>query len=210
MIKRDKRTGTQKRRKRERPKRRAPHSAATLHPDKRRGFLRVHSYLRTLFLLILFVIAVAATLYFLSPAITVSSSAALNPTDPFSTPLTILNEGLLAAHDVRARCSVIQARGAHWAELSVPPTADAPTQNLGDLRPREPATLPCALARAAETSTVVGASVTIGVSYRPDFYPWRVEKRFGFITATGPDGLLHWLPRPAGARLPAITSYDRY
>src|SRR4051794_12261048 len=192
MGNRSRKTGTPKKKKRDAPKHKARHAPTGSQANERKGFFRTTSFLRTLLFVILPLLAVAATLYALSPSLSVSSLAALNRSDPLSTPFTILNNGRLTAHHVQAKCSVIQAVDPNGKEISGLPAADAKTENLGDLHSKETATLPCSLASASGARPIISASGTIEVSYRPDFYPWRVEKRLGFITARGPDGELHW------------------
>ena len=209
MSQRSKRSGTRKKKKRFAPKRKTLRDGVDLQPNNGKGFLRSSS-LRILLFVVLLMIALAAILYVLSPSVSVSSLAALNPSDTLSTPFTVLNDGYLTAHNVQARCSIIQAVDSNGHEVSGSLTADVKTETLGSLHAREHSESLCALAAALGTPKVVSASVTIEVAYRPDFYPWRVERRFGFITGTGTDGELHWLPRPPGTRLPKIISYDRY
>src|SRR5215212_1908962 len=148
MSKGSKKTGTPKKKKRDAPKRKVLHSQTDLQPNKRKGFLRTSSSLRTLFLVALAAVVVAATLYALSPSISVSSLPALNRSDVLSTPLTILNDGFLTAHNVQARCFVIQAVDANGKEINVSSTADVKTEIIGDLHTKEPATLSCALTTA--------------------------------------------------------------
>jgi len=210
VSKKSKRTGTPKRRRRGATRGKPLHSQSGLQPDRRRGLFKTPSYLRTILLIVLCVIALAAVLYALSPRISVTSLAPLNPSDPFSTPLTILNDGYLTAHNVQAKCS-IQDRDASGSETNSSSTADMKIENIGDLRSKEPTPLPCALIPASKAIPIASAYLTVEVSYRPDFYLWRVEKRFSFITATGSDGQLHWLLQPAGSGIkPSRTSYDRY
>jgi hypothetical protein len=124
MGKGSKKTGTPKKKKRDAPKCKILHSRTDFKSNERKGFLRIPSSLRTLFFVAISAVAVAATLYALSPSVSVSSLPALNRSDTLSTPFTILNDGYLTAHHVQAKCSVIQAVDLKGNELVAhqPPT----------------------------------------------------------------------------------------
>lgn len=200
MTSKTKKAGTPRKHKRDKPKPKPAHSRSKTPPHKKGRFLGTLRSLWAIFFAAVSILAAVAAFYALSPRITVSSLPSLDPAKIFSTPFTILNDGYLIARNVQATCFVSDAKDIndnHFAGGMA--FTDTQTQDIGDLHAKESATLPCAFASTFVTAPIASANITIDVSYRPQWYPWHITKRFRFVTTPGADGQLHWLPQPAGS-----------
>jgi len=200
MTGKTKKAGTPRKQKRDKPKPKLARSRSKAPLHKKGRFIGTLRSLWAIFFAALSILASVAGIYALSPRITVSSLPSLDPVQIFSTPFTILNDGYLIARDVQATCFVSDAKdinGNHFAGGFA--FTDTQTQNVGDLHSKEPATLPCAFVSNFVTAPIASANITIDVSYRPQWYPWHITKRFRFVTAPAVDGQLHWLPQPVGS-----------
>jgi len=191
--------GTTRKRRRDKHKHSLFRTKSRPLPHNRKSFLSVLSSLWTLFFVVLSTLAAAATLYALSPSISVSNLPPMNESDPFTTPFTINNSGWLTAYDVHAECYVKDVKAEHDESFSNFHTVDTNTADVGELAAKETASLPCAFNRMFKTAPVVSADIAITVSYRPAFYPYRVQKPFRFVTAQDSHGNLRWLPQPVGS-----------
>lgn len=138
----------------------------------------------------------------LSPRISVSASAALNPSDPFSTPFVISNDGYLPIRDVEFLCRLtdVNARppgiNLSFENISV----QGPDQFLGDKNQQTRdiaagghATTKCNLSPLFPVMPIENADISITVIFRPAFFRSQKAKYFRFVTARGSDGQLRWI-----------------
>lgn len=128
------------------------------------------------------------------PSVTASDFLVVN--EPFSAPFVITNEGYLPIHDVTFRCAIRHYKGANGGNIEVYKGGGITPSGfvLSEMPPGEKATVGCPFPFKG-WEPVISADFDFVVVYRPDFLPWKQEKRFRFGTVKGGDGLLRWYPR---------------
>jgi hypothetical protein len=123
----------------------------------------------------------------------------LDPSNAFTAPFRITNDGQLAIHDVTVWCSaqsLVIEGGTNVGGMGVP----ANKQPIGELTSKESETMVCALLgpigpnRSALQSNqpLRSADVVVVVEYRPSFWPWRTTTTRRFRTTPDVDGKLRW------------------
>lgn len=136
-----------------------------------------------------------ALFYDFSPKVSVSSAQALNPSDLFSTPFMLLNEGYLAIHDVEAECALNNVKYKNGSNIEQAITRGS-LNGSKDIQPHEQMTFKCPPHGIAFGSDLASADVSIIASFQPSFIPWRFHKEFRFVSEKSSDGYLHWFPQP--------------
>lgn len=140
-------------------------------------------------------------IFYLPPA-SVSFSAPLNPSDPFTTPFVISNDGYLSLREVQVACTMNDLKSGSTdtnLELSNV-TVSARDQYLGDksqevrdIAPKGQATTTCDLPPIAPITGISSADISIRVSYRLRLYPLRKEQSFRFLSVRGSDNRFRWI-----------------
>ncbi len=146
-------------------------------------------------LAVLAILGFLISLLTLFPRITVSNDAAIDPTDSFSTPFVVSNDGLLPLLSVRSLLyikAVQLARGNQILNSNF--TMDEWTTRI--LLPAEKLTVYGGRAVRAPGQLLDG-DIFIIVQYRPFFWPFTVRQFSSrFRTLKGPDERLYWTHRP--------------
>jgi len=142
------------------------------------------------------VIGSAVGIYsYVSPRVTVGSSALLEPTKPFSAYFAITNNGNFSVHHVRYRCVILNAQDDVNTRIIVAPYGAEPIDlRIPDINPSETSSVLCPFPFAFDHPVII-ADVIIYVRYKPDWIPWYQEKPFRFAVAKNSNGQLTWLPR---------------
>jgi len=131
----------------------------------------------------------------LFPRILVYSTEPLNPTNPMITPFVTTNDGPLGINKVSFECdirniTVSTAKSPTVSDTLVSWNADTPRIEVG-----ERSTGQCYWPFRFEVPLKSG-DIEVWISYRPDFWPFRQNRKFRFITWTDNQGRLVWLPKP--------------
>ncbi len=128
-----------------------------------------------------------------SSRISVLPTTPINPSDSFSVPFIVKNEGLLAIYDVKFSCHYDQIKDLNentWTNAS-----QVNVHRVREIGAGQQATVTCNKIRG--DITFAHADMSIIVSFRPSFIPWRKEPLpVRFIVERGSDGQLYWLPQP--------------
>ena len=134
------------------------------------------------------------------PRLSVYNASALNPSDPFSTPFILSNDGMLDIYSIEYSCAgnFIETES-HNIVSDVEATHWTPGRQI--LSPAEKDSFPCGLKGAVEALgvfpmvSIKTADITLNISFRPRFIVWKQTKSFRFITARTSDNQLQWLPK---------------
>jgi hypothetical protein len=143
------------------------------------------------------VASVAGIDAYVASRISVSSSEALNPSDPFSTPFVISNDGYLPIKETLFSCGF---RNVSYTAVDIDFSKGVESQYAAPPIPTigggEKTTAWCF--NPTETGMfgdIEQAEVDIVIRYRPAWLPWGQEKRARFLAVSGKDGKLYWLPK---------------
>jgi hypothetical protein len=147
-----------------------------------------------------FVFAGMTFFYSFSPNLSITSSVPFEPSDPFSAPFSISNNGYLAIHDVQVLCglkSVEFTNGSRFSKFSVATDQD----KAFNFSPGESITARCRVPevfRVPKGVQVKSADISLWVTFRPSFlfWFWHKERWFRFVLEKSSDGIWHWLPQP--------------
>ncbi len=149
---------------------------------------------RALVVSIVGVVGLVSGLLVFASRVSVSSSTPLNPSDPFSTPFFISNDGLFAIYDVKFHCDL---RGIKFPEgggvSNISIIDDSPS--ISSIEASEKATTKCMISIPDATRND-HADIAIVISYRPKFFPYQKNKKFRFVMEQGFDKQWHWQPQP--------------
>jgi hypothetical protein len=126
------------------------------------------------------------------PMPTVTPGELLDRSDPFSASFRVSNDGFFALHAVQFECeiNIIDSRGVKILRTLGHEPIDFP---IGDLASHGFTTTFCTTGIKG-LDLPIFAHITIRLSFRPDFLPWRSSRTFPIQTVTGQDGLIHWIP----------------
>lgn len=143
---------------------------------------------------------VSTALTFL-PRFSLSAPSALDRRLPLSTPIQIQNTGFLTVHDIRlgvglgaldfgGAASSVKGGDAYgsvfhhvkWEYPRFEPTETIEISMQGIFN--------------APPGLLTNGDVEIVISYKPLLLPWRTEKRYHLVTATGTDGNTYWKQMP--------------
>jgi hypothetical protein len=141
------------------------------------------------------VVGLIGGLMYFAARVTVSSLTPLNPTDPFSTPFSISNDGAFSIYDVEFSCSLNDVKfpnGGGMSNLSVGGYGLPPIKVI---EAGEKATYQC-LIGSQETPKGSQADIHVVVSYQPKFIPCRIDKPYRFVMKQGSDKQWYWFQQP--------------
>jgi hypothetical protein len=151
------------------------------------------------------ILGVYASYVQLAPRISVSPSASLNPSDPFSTPFEVSNDGYLSIRDVQFLCRLtdVQAQppgiNLSFENIGVmgpDQFLGDKSQNIRDIGPGRQATTKCNLSPIFPVMPIDRADISITVSYKPDYLWSPRSEDFRFVTVRSSDGQLRWVRQP--------------
>lgn len=132
-----------------------------------------------------------AQIYFSTWRISVSPGETLKEFDPFATMFILNNEGQFAINDVKFLC--ILNHVSYPNDLRIDQSAgDDAEFNVPVLEANAKTSTPCYLPVSFGPPSVV--DVTITVSYRPSFYPFRKVGYFRFVAQRKDNGSYLWVP----------------
>jgi hypothetical protein len=147
----------------------------------------------TLYILGIFAI-MAGAMSFL-PKISVTPSELLDPSNPFSAPFIISNEGVLPFHSVSYRVHIREVQSEDGAKVIIYKKGITISDFLiSNISPGEKATTGVPFPFKFQTR-IKSADITFVVIYRPDWLPWHGEQRFRFGLAKKSNNSWTWLPR---------------
>ncbi|MDQ3714403.1 MAG: hypothetical protein M3388_19610 [Acidobacteriota bacterium] len=144
-------------------------------------------------------VGLVSSLLVFASRVSVSSSSPLNPSDPFSTPFYVSNDGLFAIYDVTFYCNfrdVTFFEGGSISGISV--RGSDPL--IPSIEASERATTKCLLTYPDANRNDHGDIVVV-VSYKPKFLPYRKERKFRFVMEQGSDKQWRWQPEPVSKQL---------
>jgi hypothetical protein len=142
----------------------------------------------------------------LKAGLIVSMGAPLDHNDVLTTPVKIVNNGLLALANVRVQSFEIRVKDAR-GHISRGNVAGSYTPPNGILTVGESETVPFK-SLVKNSLPIVSANVAIIAFYRPAYMPfWRKRKAFWFKTFPEADGKLSFLELPSARD--ALNLYDR-
>jgi|GEM_PF-4881934 len=164
------------------------------------------------------ILGIAGFGFFLVPKVSVSQSAPLNASDPFSAPFEVSNDGPLGLNEVKVSCALLLVKreertlaqnlevGRDQAGYRIlrPLHRDAtgrviePDSNVlvaVNIPPGQKTTVPCLDNTIHWGVPITHADVAIVVSFRSDYLVIRQTKTYRFVTAPRSDGNLYWFPR---------------
>ncbi|MCU1226355.1 MAG: hypothetical protein JWQ42_4448 [Edaphobacter sp.] len=128
------------------------------------------------------------------PELSAEPSAQVYPSDPFSSPFVIKNEGNFSLDDVNGSCHIERMELQGNSNVS---NGDAfnymtPVRSLAS---REPTTIFCR--SAVETNIpILSGDISLRVTYSPSICPFiKRTKIFRFTTISQPNKSLRWTPR---------------
>jgi hypothetical protein len=141
------------------------------------------------------VLATISGVLSLFPNISVAPATPLDPTNLFSTPFTISNDGYLPIYGVTFRCRIRRVHSEGGGEVITSGKGIYPLRDpLTVMRSGEKSTVACPFPVTFD-SPIVGADFDFVVAFRPIWIPWHRERFFRFGTAKNKEGQLIWLPR---------------
>lgn len=147
----------------------------------------------TLYILGIFAI-IAGVMSFL-PKISVTPAEPLDPSNPFSAPFIISNEGVLALHSVSYRVHIREVQSEDGGKVIIYKKGITVSDFLiSYFSPGEKATTGVPFPFKFQTP-IKSADITFVVIYRPDSLPWHGEQRFRFGLAKKSNNSWIWLPR---------------
>jgi hypothetical protein len=154
-------------------------------------------------LAVLTIIGASAAWYELRPQISVTAAPSINKNDPFEPPMTITNVGYLEIYNLTFQCFWLRHMK---ADKTIHPHAyyqfddtDDPGNNIAPesiLAPQTSIVRTCALSMSQEGAHAVDVAITLGIDYRPSFWPWRLSKFARFKSRIDPSGQIQWIPDP--------------
>jgi hypothetical protein len=144
----------------------------------------------------------------LLPRVSVSQNEQLDPSDPFSSPFVVSNDGPLPMERVRFRCGIVSASYEHGPKVeggsnfgssfifAPDASGNMPPQNFGavEMNPGERSTIPSC--NYPFPKSVAGANIGIIVTFRIGYTPFSSKRTFRFVTLADSNKKLHWYPYP--------------
>lgn len=136
----------------------------------------------------------------LFPRLSVSNESPIDPTQPFSTPFRIVNDGYVPLFSVQFSTAIskITPKSRNVPELRGSPGYASRIHNPGMgakiFWPTDVFTYYSGT--TIQSDPLESADIAIVVDYHPFGIPINRERLYRFITLMGPDNQLHWMQRP--------------
>jgi hypothetical protein len=123
-----------------------------------------------------------------------AGDALLNSHFPLSFPFVVSNEGYLDVHQVNVFCAIDKLSSADAVDVIGFEVQTPSNLNIGDLGAGGRATTFCGpTAFGFKGTKFQKGHLTLVLSYRPDFLPWRQSKKHFFTGLADEEGKLHWV-----------------
>jgi hypothetical protein len=136
-------------------------------------------------------LGLVVTLYSLSARVAVSSDSPLDPNDPFSSPFTVENLGILPIYEVHFACTLKNVKWQDGGVINIRTRTDA--DPIKQINAGEATTTFCRF--LPYRAKIKGADIEVEVKYRPAYLFWSKGSSFRFGTVKERDGTLRWVPR---------------
>jgi hypothetical protein len=131
----------------------------------------------------------------LMPRISLDASGSRRPSSPMRTVFTVVNDGLLAVHDVQVVCTIDHMTLANQIEFSNVSFVHTDRDST-ILAPSQRMTVPCDQGLEVVGLRTLSAEMTIHVRFRPDFVWWYRDVDFHMVADAADDGSWIWRPHP--------------
>jgi hypothetical protein len=138
-----------------------------------------------------------------APRFSVEPTTPLDPENPFSVPFTITNTGPVKAKQVKYMCSITEATFTRGLRIKESYFVDERYKSIAEIAPEERLEAPCpgfgpgiGGQLGFGEKNVKEADMTLLLSYRGAWRPWRRTEQFRFIYMRGPDGEVRWFTQP--------------
>ena len=134
----------------------------------------------------------------LLPQVSVSSSAPLNPLDPFSAPFIVNNTGFLSIHDGKYFCRL---NNVVYEGAIIKNIASKTTALRTSIQPQEQDSVFCVILPepiVQRGGPLQSADISIRMKFRPTWTLWEREQLYRFRTQKNKDRQLSWFPHPVG------------
>jgi hypothetical protein len=156
------------------------------------------------FLAFLAVVGGLAAYYELRPQISVTAAPSINKDAPFQPLMTITNVGYLEIYNLIFECRAVQEmradRDLNGVQLLAKnhQNSDVGNNLLPEpiLRPQSSIARTCTMSTEVDGSHIESVAVTLGIHFRPSFWPFRDVRYARFRSRTGPNGQIQWVPDP--------------
>lgn len=142
-------------------------------------------------------LAGALALFFeFSPRIAVSPEQPIDPSDAFSAPFVIANDGYLSLRKISAICSLQDVQLGTFSIQGIA-VMGSKTDFAADMLPGEKFTVKCRFRENVTTSDPLArADILIIIHYRLRLWPLERDRAFRFESVKTSDGSWRWLPQP--------------
>jgi hypothetical protein len=138
----------------------------------------------------------------LQSRISISSDSAIDPSNIFTAPFIVSNDGSLDLHNVSSRClpikvlspstgATIVSQGPYPEKLG---GMQYPSMHVDLIPPTGKHTFTCPM--PFTKTGITSAEIIISVSYRPSWWPWEHQVHKRFMTAHGDDKPTRWYEEP--------------
>ncbi len=145
------------------------------------------------------ILTLLSAYFYFRPSLSASSSSLLDPTDVFSSPIEITNEGVLDIFDIMPFCNI---SGKYCSGAILSTGRDIIVSRFEDsyhyekISSGETATLICGLT-IRDPDPMCSAEISIHLSFRPVFFwPFHNNKEFLFMGQRDLNGNFHWFQQP--------------
>jgi hypothetical protein len=135
-------------------------------------------------------VAAVVSLLVLFPRVSVTPQENLNAYDPLTAPFLLSNDGYATINSAHFLCHVDLLIGTNGNKMARGVWGG---YGLGDIAPNGHTTLLC----EPFTDSSGGfsqAHITLAVTFRPDWYPWHITRKFPFVGKMGDNRIIRWLP----------------
>jgi hypothetical protein len=136
-------------------------------------------------------LGLVVTLYSLSAHIGVTSDSPINPDDPFSSPFTLSNKGILPIHDVLFSCTLRDVKWQDGGVMNIRTKTNA--DPIKRIKAGEATTTFCKF--LPYKAKIKSADIEVEVKYRPAYLFWSKRSSIRFGTLKESDGTLRWVPK---------------
>jgi len=138
------------------------------------------------------VLGAVSLFYFFTWRISITPGATLKNSDPFATMFILQNDGQFSIYDIEFSCVLNDVKYGNNVELSKI-LSHIGTFNVPILDANAKTSTPCYLSFGT-SHPAMRADVTLFVSYRPSFYPFRRTKSFRYFATLKDDNTYAWIP----------------
>jgi hypothetical protein len=131
----------------------------------------------------------------LVPRVSVSPAEPLNPSNPLATPFITSNEGPLGMNAVSFSCVLTHIKISAPQNSSIDNIPTSWSDATPAMAPGERSSDQC-FYPFAFGSPMESGDIKVVISFRPNYWPFRMTREFRFVTFTTNEGRLIWMPKP--------------